>query len=86
MEGRFITTDSDLAKSFLFNDGEEVSGHFLRRIESPDLFWLNDDIPGPAKKTFQTTSHTISSGNPSIKRSRAKSVIFPFFSSANDLS
>jgi len=84
MEGGFIATDSHLPKSFLFDDGEEISGYFLRRIESPDLFWLKDDIPGPAKETSQAASNTISSGDPPIKRSRPKPVIFPFFCGTDD--
>ena len=86
MEGGFIATYSDLVESFLSNDRKEISNHFFGRIESPDLFGLNNNMPGPAKKTFQTTSHTVSSGNPSIKRSRTKAVISPLLSRTDDLS
>jgi hypothetical protein len=73
-------------KSLPSNNRKKVSDDFFRRIESPDPFGLNNDMPGPAKKTFQTTSHTVSSGNPSIKRRRTEPIIFPLLSRTNDLS
>jgi hypothetical protein len=45
---------------------------------------LNDDIPGPAKKTFQTASHAVGSCNPSIKGGWAEAIIFPFLFGTND--
>src|SRR4030042_510001 len=86
MESRFIATNSHLLKSFLPGNRKEVLSHFLRRIESAYLLGLNNDMPGPAKKAFQKTSYTVSGGNPSIKRSRTKSIIFPLVSRTNDLS
>ncbi len=64
MESEFVATDSDLVKSFLSNDREEISNHFFRRIKSSDLFGLNNDLPRPAKKTFETTPYAVSRGDP----------------------
>ena len=52
MESRFVATNSHLLKSFLPDNRKEVSSHFLWLIESADLFRLNHDMPGPAKKAF----------------------------------
>jgi len=49
VKGGFIATDSDLMKFLFPGDGDKVLGHLLRRIESSDLFWLNDDLPGPTE-------------------------------------
>jgi hypothetical protein len=86
MESGFIATDSHLAKFFLPNNREEISDHLFGRKESPNLFGLNHDMPGPAEKAFQKTSYTVCRGNSSIKGSRTKSVIFSLLSRANDLS
>jgi hypothetical protein len=71
-------------KSFFPGDGGKISSHLLRRIESPYLFGLNKDVPGPAKEASQTTSYTVGSGNPSIKRGRTESIIFSLLSGTNN--
>ena len=86
MESGFIATNSHLVKFPLPCNKEEVSGYFLRRIESADLFRLNNNMPGPAEKTFQTASYTVSGGYPPIKRSGTESIILPLLSGTNDLS
>jgi hypothetical protein len=84
MKSGFVPTDPDLMKSLFPGDGGKISSHLLRRIESSYLFGLNEDVPGPAKEAPQTTSHTISSGNPSIIKSRTESIIFSLLSGTNN--
>jgi hypothetical protein len=79
----FIAADPDLRKTFLFCNSEEMTGHLLWRIKPAHLLRLYNDVPRPAEKAFQTTSDAISSCNPSIKRSRTKSVILSFFPGSN---
>jgi len=52
MESGLITTDSHLVKSFFANNRKKIPDHFLRRIKSSNFFSLNNDVPGPAEKTF----------------------------------
>jgi hypothetical protein len=72
-------------KSFFSGNGKKISGHLFWRIESTNLFRLHDNVPGPTEKALQTTSHTISSSNPSIIRSRPESIIFSLLPGSDNL-
>ena len=50
MERGFIAADPEPLESFLPGNGEEVSNHLLRGIESAYLLGLHDDVPRPAEE------------------------------------
>jgi len=81
----FVAADPDLLKPFLPGDGDKVPDHLLGRIESPRLFRLNKDVPGPAEKASQATSYTVGGGNSSIERSRSESIVLSFLFPSNNL-
>jgi hypothetical protein len=85
MEGRLISADPYLFKSFLSGDGRELPGNLIWGIKTTYLFGLDQNMPGPAKEASQIASYTIGGGNPSVVGSRSETVVFPFFSGSNNL-